>query len=136
MRLAGAFCLTMVVVRILCGIVGAAVVAGTLASAIQTVIVPRATTIRLSGAVFIAVRVLFLPFTKAARSFEQRDRALSLYAPLSLVVLPLVWLIFVTVGFTGLFIAAGVDSLRDAFITSARRCLLSASPEPALTYRG
>ncbi len=70
-----------------------AIVAGTvlvlwvLASAIQTVVVPRATPIALTRVHFLTIRRFFDWAARPSRTYETRDRVLALYAPISLVLL-------------------------------------------------
>lgn len=57
------------------------------------------------------------------RTYEQRDRALALYTPLSLVCLPAVWLAAVLLGYTAIFWSLGSHPLRQDFITSGSSLL-------------
>jgi hypothetical protein len=102
---------------------GAAVVAAVFLSAVSTVVVPRGVPVRLTRAVFLVMRRLFEVRARMARSYEERDRAYALYAPLTLVTLPAVWLTLVLVGYTAVFWALGPHHLREAFITSGSSLL-------------
>jgi hypothetical protein len=104
-----------VFVRIVAGIVGGALVLAALSSAVRTVVVPRAIGSWVTRLVFGLVRRLFDLIAHERRPFEARDRSLSFYAPISLLLLPVAWVTLVTAGFTGIFYASGVDSWRDAF---------------------
>ena len=73
--------------------------------------------------VFLAMRIIFLPFTSERRVYEARDSATALYAPVSLIVLPVVWLILVLIGYMGIYFAAGVASVRAAFLISGSSLL-------------
>ena len=64
--------------------VGALMVAGTVLSAIMTLVVPRALPVLITRWVFTGIRVLFRLRGGRARSFEARDRDLALYGPISL----------------------------------------------------
>jgi len=103
---------------VLAFVAGALAVAAVFMSAVSTVVVPRGVPVRLSRALFLSVRRLFLVRIRFAHSFEDRERILAYYAPLTLVVLPLVWLSLVLVGYTAMFWAVGIRPLREAFITS------------------
>jgi len=96
--------------RLLAFVAGIVVVAGTLASAIRSFVVPRGVPNRLAGAVFIAVRQLFALWTRRLDSYEERDRAMVLYAPFSLLALPVVWLTLVLVGYTLTYWALDLSS--------------------------
>lgn len=102
---------------------GVLLVAATLNSAIKTVVLPRGEPVLISGAVFNLIRILFLPFTKGRLSFETRDRALALYAPISLIVLPAVWILLVMLGYTAIFWAVGVQPVAEAFKVSGSSLL-------------
>ena len=102
---------------------GVVVVLGVFLSAISTVVVPRGVPVRLSRAVFSVTRRLFEARTRFARSYEERDRAMALYAPVSLISLPLVWLAIVMSGYTAMFWAIGVRPMRRALTTSGSSLL-------------
>ena len=78
-------------------LLGATVVALTCASAIRTFVLPRSAPDELTRLVFLAMRALFDLRTARARSYGERDRIMALYAPVSLLVLPIVWLALVLV---------------------------------------
>jgi hypothetical protein len=59
----------------------------------------------------------------ARRDFAARDRVLAYYAPVSLLLLPGVWIALVIAGFTGFFHAAGVHPFREAFLLSGSSVL-------------
>ena len=48
---------------------------------------------------------------------------MALYAPVSLIVLPVIWLILVLIGYMGIYLAAGVHSVRSAFLISGSSLL-------------
>src|SRR5207302_10637415 len=58
-----------------------------------------------------------------ADTYEERDRAMALYAPLTLIILPVVWLALTLIGFTAMFWSLGVHPLRAAFVTSGSSLL-------------
>jgi hypothetical protein len=111
------------VLKLLAAVVGASVVGATLLSAVRTVVLPRATPVLITRAVFGGTRMLFDLRAKRARTFETRDRIMSMYAPITLLLLPLVWIAATLAGFTLLFWAAGQRPLSDAFITSGSSLL-------------
>ncbi len=102
---------------------GAGVVGGTLLSAVRTVVLPRGTAVLLSRLVFSSLRRLFEARARRARTYEQRDDAMALYAPISLLTLPLVWLGLVLGGYTLMFWALESRSWSDAFTTSGSSLL-------------
>ncbi len=102
---------------------GVAVAAAVFLSAVQTVVVPRGVPVRLTRAVFLFMRRIFEVRVRFARDYESRDRAYALYAPLTLVTLPVVWLVIVLGAYTAIFWAVGIHPLRAAFITSGSSLL-------------
>lgn len=109
----------MAVVDVVLAIAGGIVVVLTVLSAIVTVVVPRGEPARLTRAVFRSSRNLFeLRSTMFRHGYEQRDRAMSRYAPVTLVALAFVWLICVLLGFTAIFHALDDYSWAGAFEVS------------------
>lgn len=108
----------MVVVRVLAAVVGALMVLATLASAVQTVVVPRARLTRLTWIHFVGIRMIVNLFTKPNRPYSARDRILAAYAPIALVALPGAWVTVVILGFSLLFWASGVDGVAEAIAVS------------------
>ncbi len=104
-------------------VLGTAFVTYTLSSAVRTFVLPRGANVLLTRLVFRVVRVFFWPRTRLARSFEERDRVMALYAPLSLMVLPGVWLSCVLAGYMGMFWALGVRPWGAAFLLSGSSLL-------------
>jgi len=113
----------MIVPRIAAALLGSALVIFTLASAIKTVVVPRALTTNLTRAHFLMFRRLFDLLTPPSRPFAARDRIMALYAPVSLVTLPATWIVLVVTGFTAVFWGTGIDPLTVAFETSGSSLL-------------
>jgi hypothetical protein len=104
----------MILVRVVVALAGVLLVGSTLVSALRTFVLPRGVPDRLSRAVFAGVRVLFDLRTSRAKSYLERDRAMALYAPVSLLVLPVAWLIFVGAGCSCIFWAADQQGWTEA----------------------
>ncbi len=104
-------------------LLGAALVIYTLISAVRTFVLPRGANVFLTRIVFRAMRGLFWPRMRLADSFEERDKVMALYAPLSLVALPAVWLGFVLAGYMAMFWALGVRPWEKAFLLSGSSLL-------------
>ena len=111
------------VARVLAFLSGSAVVLLTVASAIKTVVVPRAEPVWLSRAVFVSLRKPFDMRVRRAASWEAADRIMSRFAPFALLTLPLVWLAIVLAGFMPIYWALGVGWPRDAFEESGSSLL-------------
>jgi len=98
--------------------VGAAVVAATVLSAVMTVVVPRGVPMRITGRVFRWMRKLYRLLTRRANSYEDRDRIMATYGPLTLLVLAVVWLVAVGSGYGLMYWALGARGPRVAFTLS------------------
>jgi hypothetical protein len=111
------------VARVLAFLSGSAVVVATLASAVKTVVVPRAEPVMLARGVFVSLRRLFDLRVRRAASWEVADRIMSRFAPFALLTLVAVWVAVVLAGFMPIFWALGVDWPRDAFEQSGSSLL-------------
>ena len=78
--------------------------------------------VRLTRIVFRSVRRLFEVRSRLASTYEERDRAMALYAPLTLIVLPVVWLAITLLGFAAMYWALGVHPVRRPSWRAALRC--------------
>lgn len=105
------------------GVVGAAVVAVTVLSAVQTLAVPRATPLLITRWVFLAVRAVFDTAARRATDYRGRDRIMSRYGPFGLLMLPVAWLVLVLTGFMLINWSLGVQPWRAAFIESGSSLL-------------
>lgn len=85
-----------------------AIVLATMLSAIRTFVLPRSAPDRLTRTVFVLMGSAFATWTWRSRSYEDRDRTMALYAPVSLLMLPIVWLAATCVGYMGMYWALGV----------------------------
>ncbi|MBK9179086.1 MAG: hypothetical protein IPM45_05835 [Acidimicrobiales bacterium] len=108
----------MAVLQVVAFSAGAALVVATALSAVRTVVLPRAVPSLLGRVVFVAMRYVFGTVARPSRPYEARDRVMALYAPVTLLVLPGVWLLLVVVGFTGIFWALGVTPIGEALAVS------------------
>ena len=66
---------------------GTVLIGWTLLSAIRAVVLPRGDVVLLSRIVFVNVRRVFNLLTKPAKTYEQQDRVMALYAPIGLLAL-------------------------------------------------
>jgi hypothetical protein len=99
------------------------VAAWTLLSAIRTVVLPRADQVPLTSFVFVNVRRFFNVFVRRMERYEDRDRAMALYAPMSLLILPVAWLVLILLAFSGLFWALDGGTVRHAVTLSGSSML-------------
>lgn len=107
-----------IVVRILVGAAGAVVALGTLGSAIRTVVVPRGEQTIIGFATFTSVRWLFDLVADRRSDWAARDAVKARFAPVALVLLPLVWAVGVIAGSSAVFWALGVEPYREALVLS------------------
>lgn len=109
--------------RVLAFLAGAVVVVGVLGSAVRTVVVPRAEASLLSRAVFLGVRRVFDLRLRTTSSWEDADRIMARYAPITLIVLPSMWITLMVLAFTPMFWALGSDFPRDSITVSGSSLL-------------
>jgi len=113
-----------VLLRMVAGAGGVALVLWTVGGALRTVVLPRATSSWQVTLIFgLLRRVVFDPLTRPRRGFEARDRIMAMYAPVGLLMLPAMWATFVVTGCTGVFWAFGVRPFSEAFVTSGSSLL-------------
>jgi hypothetical protein len=111
------------VVHVLVFLLGLGLVTSTVIPAIRTFVLPRSAPSLLTRAVFAAMQRLFTLRVRWMQTYRERDRGLELYAPLSLLSLPPVWLALVLVGYIGMYWALGVSSWYTAFRNSGSALL-------------
>ena len=111
------------VARVLAFVAGATIVMATLASAVKTVVVPRAEPVLLARWVFVALRKPFDMRVRRAATWEAADRIMSRFAPFALLTLPLVWVAAVLLGFMPIYWALGLEWPRGAFEESGSSLL-------------
>lgn len=111
------------VARVPVGLAGAWLVIWVLFSAVRAVVVPRGDPVMLTRAVFMSVRRIFDLWVNRAKTYEDRDHAMALYAPLSLLLLPGTWVALTIAGFTAIYWAIGTESVRTAFLLSGSSML-------------
>lgn len=121
----------MIALRILAGLAGVFIILATLMSAVRTVILPRGVPVRLGRRVFRTMRALFEFRVGRDASYLRRDRVFALYAPVTLLVLLVAWMTLEFVGYALVFVAVGIDSLRDAATASGSALLTLGLIHPA-----
>ena len=125
----------MIVAEIAAVLVGTVVVGWTLLSALKTVVVPRAYSSWLTRVHFVVWRRIFDVGTSPRRTYEQRDRAMALFAPLALVTLPASCVIIVVIGFNAIDWGTGVRPLTEALVTSGSSLMTLGFVRPPGTWR-
>lgn len=106
------------VLRILAFITGLLVVTLAIRNAIETFVLPRSANVPITRFVFRATIQVFRLRLRKSRSYEERDRIMALYAPISLVLLPATLLFCILIGYMLMFYAVNGGLLYEAFKVS------------------
>ncbi len=84
---------------------------------------PRSSNEWLTRTVFRVVLLVFRLRLRRVSTYEERDRAMALYAPLTLLLLPGVWVAAIVIGYTLMYWAIAPRTLYDAFSLSGSSLL-------------
>ncbi len=109
--------------RIFALLMGVLIVLITLFSVIRTFVLPRSARDKISAGVFVVMRRVFGLFIRHVDTYEERDSIMALYAPITLLLLPIVWLALVTVGYMLMYWATEGMSMGDAYRLSGSSLL-------------
>jgi hypothetical protein len=114
------FTLVEIILTIGCFLLGIATVYATLSSAVRTFVVPRAQNAYLTRMVFIQMGRVFHTYLKWRKieSYEGRDRILAYFAPVTLLILPVVWAIYSIIGYMFIYRAMGIATWEQALTIS------------------
>lgn len=102
---------------------GIFIVGSTLIAAIKAFVMPRAAQVWLMKFAFDFTGFFFKLRVKRARSYEDRDRIMALYSPLTLVFVPILMLSLVMIGYMFIYWSLGDQSLREVFRLSGSSLL-------------
>ncbi len=108
-------------------------------SAIITFVLPRVGRSRITRGLFLVTRKLFKIVIGKNRDFNGRDAIMALYAPISLLLLPVTWLATTWCGFGFVYWALGVASMGEAFRESGSSLLtlgFASHPDGVITVLG
>jgi hypothetical protein len=122
----------MTLLRVLSLLLGVAAALLILGSALKTVVLPQGGFPRLSQAVFAAVYRLFVHGWRTRTGFAASR---SIYAPVALVSLPLVWMILMVIAFTFTFWGTGSLTFSKAFEISGSSLTTLGFSKPSGTSR-
>lgn len=103
--------------------VGFSIVAYTFLSAVKTFVMPRSANVWLTRVVFRSMRMIFNLRLRHAITYEDRDRVMALYAPLTLLLLPGIWTLAISIGYMLMYWAIQPRPLYDAFSLSGSSLL-------------
>ena len=87
-------------------------------AAVRSLVLPRGSVVTLTRIIWVSTRRVFNLLASLSKSYDGRDRIMALYAPLTQLVQPAVWLAMVLAGFMMMFHTLGVSSWRSAFSES------------------
>src|SRR5215472_8252167 len=104
-------------------LLGVAIIVGTLVSAVRTFVVPRSISDWLTRRVFRSMRRIFDTVVLPIRTYRGRDRIMAFYAPVSLLILPVVWLILISLAYTAIYWALGDGGWKQSFTLSGSSLL-------------
>lgn len=104
--------------RVLAGLAGGLLVASVVLSALRTVVLPRGEPVRLTKWLFSCTRFVFDLLLRTQSTFAGRDRVMGHYAPVTLLLLPFVWLGLSWLGFSAIYWAIEQEGVTDPLVTS------------------
>ncbi len=121
------------IVSILVALLGIAVIARTVLSAVRTFVVPRGVNDRLTRLAFRAIRRVFDLIAPASRPYAVRDRILAYYGPIALMLLPAWWIVLLITGFGAIYWSLGLP-VADALEVSGSSLLTLGFFRPAVPF--
>jgi hypothetical protein len=106
-------------------LLGLSAVIATIISAIRTFVLPRSDNVWLTRMVFVNVRRVLLLWMRWRKieSYEGRDRIMAFFAPVALLMLPVVWLLYIFLGYMFIYWALGIRPWTAAFTISGSSLL-------------
>ncbi len=108
----------MIALRVLVFSLGVVIALWTVLSAIRTTVLPRSAQVSITRWVFQSIRRVFELAISHTDDFAKRDRVMALFGPISLVALPLVWLLLIGFAYTLMFWAIDTSSYAQAMALS------------------
>ena len=101
---------------VLSALVGAIAVLAVVDSVLRTFVLPRASLTPLSRGLFGTLFALFSAVARLRSGYHERDRVMALYAPVTLVAMPVFWLTLLWLAYTPLMAVCE----RDGFVAALR----------------
>jgi len=114
-----------ILIQLLAILAGLGLILFTLQSAIRMLVLPRNDNVWLTRALFGWV-LRFIRFEMrfgGDLTYERRDRHMAFFAPVALLILPVVWLLLITIGYTPIYWALGYGDIYDSFLFSGSSLL-------------
>ena len=119
--------------RAAAGALGLWLICAAVVAALRTFVLPRSAPDIITRLVFRGVRLLFHLRVRRLPTFDARDAALAMYAPVSLFALPMVLLTLVALGYAAIFWALGIRPFFAAFLESGSSLLTLGFVPPTQT---
>jgi hypothetical protein len=104
-----------ILLRILLFTAGGYLAGWTVMSAIRSFVLPRGDNVPLTRFVFRRMSRVYRLLAKRAQTYAEQDRIMALFAPVTLLLLPVVWLFLILIGYTMMFFALGEGTLFESF---------------------
>lgn len=114
-----------ILIKLFVIITGLALILFTLQSAIRMLVLPRSDNVWLTRVLFTLV-MRFIRFELCLigdMTYDRRDRHMAFFAPVTLLILPVVWLFLITVGYTPIYWALGYGDIYNCFLFSGSSIL-------------
>lgn len=112
-----------ILLDILVAIFGVLLVFFTLSSAIRTFVLPRGEHVHLTEWILSLSRMIFGIRQVRARTYEERDRVMSFFAPFTLLFIPVVWVILLILGYACIYWALGIKPWNESIEISGSSLL-------------
>ncbi|RYU83694.1 hypothetical protein [Hymenobacter persicinus] len=115
--------------RVLAFAAGTFLIFSTVLAAIRSFVLPRNESVLINNWVFMTIRRLFSLLAARKKTYGGRDKVMAMYAPVGLVMLPIAWLILLSVGYTGIYWALGEGDIWISYLLSSSSLLTLGSVE-------
>lgn len=112
------------------GALGFLLVLATVGASLRTFVLPRGERVLLTRLVFAITRVLFRLRLAGVDGYGTRDRIMAIYAPATLLILPIFFLALILVGYGGIYWAMGLRPVVHALAMSGSSLLTLGSERP------
>lgn len=113
----------MLLIKVAVFCAGAYIVLSVILSAIRTFVLPRSANDGLTRKVFRFSSMLFSLRTRRAKTYEELDKMRAMFAPITLVSLPMVWIVLLIFAYTLMYWGLGVEPFERAFRLSGSSLL-------------
>ncbi len=104
-----------VLLRIALFLAGGYLAGWTVMSAIRSFVLPRGDNVPLTRFVFRRMSIIYRLMAKRAKTYAEQDRIMALFAPVTLLLLPVIWLFLILIGYTIMFYSLGEGTLYESF---------------------